>query len=305
MLLGATASVACRKKNTPSVHAAVSDAGTTAPPPTLDAPPPRDPRSEIDIVDWSFPADGGFEKRVVVIVPKALPAGTKLPLLVTLHGMGETVDARTGAYGWLESYTLDVTLSNLRHPPLDVAAFQGFVTPERLAQINADLATQPFGGMVIACPYLPRDIGSESTPFDAYTRFLGDKLLPRLRNEAPVLADARNTGIDGVSLGGMNALRFGLMRPDLFGVIGALQPAVYDDVGTADYIAQKLAKRPLRIVTSSEDVYKDTLTTMSMALTDRSVAHQFAVTPGPHDYAWNKGAGGIEMALWHDRVQRM
>ena len=256
------------------------------------------------MLDWTFAAEGGFEKRAVVIIPKGLAATTKLPLLVTLHGMGETVDARTGAYGWLESYSLDATLSNLRHPPLDAQAFEGFVTPERLSEINGDVAKRPFGGLVIACPYLPRDIGSDSTPFDAYTRFLGEKLLPRLRNETPVMGTPRTTGIDGVSLGGMNALRFGLMRPDLFGAIGTLQAAVYDDIGTAEYIAAKLAGRPLRIVTSSEDVYKDTLVSMATALRDRKIAHELLITPGPHDYAWNRGAGGIEMALWHDRVLR-
>ena len=34
-----------------------------------------------------------------------------------------------------------------------------------------------------------------------------------------------------------------------------------------------------------------------------SIKHEFRITPGPHDYAWNRGAGAVEMLAWHDRVQ--
>ena len=40
------------------------------------------------------------------------------------------------------------------------------------------------------------------------------------------------------------------------------------------------------------------------ALNAEHVAHEFVVVAGPHDYAFNRGPGGIEMLLWHDRVLR-
>lgn len=258
----------------------------------------------LDLLDWEMPNEYGGEKRCVVMIPKGTKA--KLPLLIALHGLGETVSPKKGAYGWLDSYELDRTLLRLRNPPLDANAFKSFVTATRLAEINEDLAKRPFGGVVIACPYMPKSVGSELT-YETYASWLGERLIPKLRAETPVLSATNATGIDGVSLGGIAALRMGLARPDLFGAVGALQPAV-NDVDSAEVLAQiieeKIAGRPLRIVTSTEDVYRVTLAALDEKLWARKVTHQFFVSEGPHDYAWNQGPGGVEMALWHDRVLR-
>src|SRR5262249_26956357 len=154
-----------------------------------------------------------------------VPAGARLPLLVALHGMGETVDPVTGANGWLKSYELDVAMMNLCHPPLEREAFRGFVTTDRLTEINSSLVKRPFAGLVVACPYVPSSIGGSDLSFDAYGAWIADTLMPKLRDETPIEGTARATGIDGVSLGGICSLRIGLGRPDLFGVVGALQPA--------------------------------------------------------------------------------
>ncbi len=290
----AAALAACRRKQQdPPAPSAAAQPSMSAPP--APAPP------ELDVLDWELDGD----HRCVVLVPKG--AVGKLPLLVALHGMGETASPKKGAYGWLVDYQLDKVIHRLRTPPLDEQAFQGLVTPTRLAEINTDLAKRPYGGLVIACPYLPRSIGGE-LPYDTYGKWLGEKLLPKLRAETPVLATVTATGIDGVSLGGITALRIGLARPDLFGAVGALQPAVNDETGAealAAIIAEKIEGRPLRIVTSTEDSYRVALSALDEKLWARNVTHQFFVSEGPHDYVWNQGPGGIEMLLWHDRVLRI
>lgn len=268
------------------------------------APLPPGSARDLEVKDWTFPTPDG-ERRVVVLVPKPLPVGHKLPLLVAFHGRGETVSPRAGAYGWLESYGLDRSYAALRSPPLAAAAFENLVRQDRLARLNADLAARPFGGLVVACPALPPEIGGAS--YERYAAFLGDQLLPRLRAEAPVIGTKESTGIDGVSLGGISALRMGVARPDLFGVIGALQPAILDDPPegyVVDAIEKGLGERPLRLVTSDEDYYYPAVTRASARLTERKVPHQLLVTTGPHDYVWNRGPGGIEMLLFHDRALR-
>ena len=265
--------------------------------------PPGGPR-DLEVLDWTFPTPDG-ERRVVVLVPRPLPAGQKLPLLVALHGRGETASPRAGAYGWLESYRLDRSYAALRSPPLTAEPFEGFVRQDRLARLNADLTARAFGGLVVACPALPPEIGGAM--YDRYASFLGDALLPRLRKETPVIGTKESTGIDGVSLGGISALRMGISRPDLFGVIGALQPAIIEDPPeghVVDAIVKGLAGRPLRLVTSDDDYYYPAVTKASARLTELRVSHQLLVTMGPHDYAWNRGPGGIEMLLYHDRVLR-
>jgi hypothetical protein len=253
------------------------------------------------VLDWTFP--GG--QRVVTLVPEPLAQGEKLPLLIALHGRGETSDPRRGAYGWLESYGLDASIAALRHPPLTPAHFQGFVDPNRMAALNEDLRKRPFGGLVVACPALPPDIGGER--YEQMAGFFRDELLPRLRLETPIVGTKETTGIDGVSLGGISALRIGLPHPELFGVIGALQPAIIaspPEGPIVDVILEKLGGRPLRLVTSDDDVYRGAIIATSETLRQKNVGHELLVTPGPHDYVWNKGPGGIEMLLWHDRMLR-
>ncbi len=295
------AAVACRKKKADPLKEGDVPLDPNGAP---QAPLGDDPRDALDVLDWELPNEHGGDKRCTVLVPKGMPAGTKLPLLVALHGMGETVSKEKGSRGWIDSYALDRALFRLRRPPLSGADFEGLVKPERLGAINVALAKRRFGGVIVACPYLPAAIGRD-IPYDLYGRWLGERLLPKLRAELPILDGAASTGIDGVSLGGITALRIGLARPDLFGVVGALQPAVSDgDMarGLADTIAEKLAGRPLRIVTSTEDAYREALETLHAELEARAIPHEFFIAEGPHDYVWNKGPGSIEMLLFHDRA---
>ncbi|GAC1552608.1 MAG: hypothetical protein NVS3B10_14700 [Polyangiales bacterium] len=235
-----------------------------------------------------------FPARAVVIVPRPPPA-TKLPLLVALHGMGETTDPVTGANGWLRAYEIDVALDALHHPPLDDDDFRGLVTADQLTALNASLVARPYEGLIVACPYLPKEIGG-AVSFDDYARFLGDVLLPRVRAVAPAFADARSTGIDGVSLGGVTALTIGALQPALYGLESVERIA-------AD-LARSIGKRPLRLTTSEGDVYRDAIVALDQKLVERKIAHDFSIYPGPHDYIWNKGPGALEMLLWHDRTLR-
>lgn len=264
---------------------------------------PFDPREHLRVIDVVIPG-GAWEKRAVVLVPDP-PPQEELPVLVALHGMGETVDPVTGAHGWLEAYDLDTAIAKLRDPPLDEGAYRGLVSDEHLAEVNAGLQKQPYRGLVVVCPYLPREIGGDVS-YDAYARYLSDELLPRVRAETPATSDVKATGIDGVSLGGYTSLELGLMRPDVFGAIGTLQAAVSLDQTdrVADEIAARLGGRPLRITTSEGDVYREALTALDEKLRARGVAHEFTIEAGPHDYIWNKGPGAVEMLMWNDRVLR-
>jgi hypothetical protein len=43
---------------------------------------------------------------------------------------------------------------------------------------------------------------------------------------------------------------------------------------------------------------------LSQALHEEHIPHELLVTPGPHDYVYNRGPGSYEMLLWHERVLR-
>jgi len=134
-------------------------------------------------------------------------------------------------------------------------------------------------------------------------------LLPRVRQETPALASAGATGIDGVSLGGIVALRAGLANPETFGAVGALQPAIRDNGAAAAELTElaksACARRPrmkLRLTTSERDGFRRAVTRTSDAWRAAGIVHEFGVLPGPHDYVFNRGPGAIELLFWHDRV---
>jgi enterochelin esterase-like enzyme len=265
------------------------------------------PRGETRLLTWSFEQRGPTGEAVIV-VPAWGSDADRYPVLVALHGRGEAVKSPSeGAMGWPRDYALTRAIARVCAPPLNEQDLEGFVDPSRLAATNRQLEEKPFGGLVVVCPYLP-DINLRSSADVAdYGRYLRSVVLPRVRKEAPALASAEATGIDGVSLGGAVAMRVGLTNAEAFGAVGALQPAISEDQMTewTELARAALAKRralKLRLTTSTDDYFRRPITMLDDAWRAANVPHDFAELPGPHDYPFNRGPGSIEMILWHDRV---
>ena len=272
--------------------------------PRREAPPPAGPDWRDLVFPSSSPAPDG--QRALLLAPGG---GKGLPLLVALHGRGESGRGLdVGAHGWRDDYLVERAHHRLGAPPLTPADLEGFSEPARLARINASLAAHRYEGLCVACPYTP-DL-PDRTPGGAadFAAFVVDQLVVRARADAGCLATRAATGIDGVSMGGRLALWLGLTRPDVFGAVGALQPAIRVD--EAERIAamakQAAAKAPLalRLVSSDGDPFLPAVRALSQALGAAGVAHELVETPGPHDYAWNRGPGSVEMLLWHERILR-
>lgn len=271
--------------------------------------PPPDagpaPRGQVGTETWTFESTGF---RAVAIVPTWSPAGTKLPLLIALHGRGEAMKGPVeGVMGWPKDYALLRAIERVCNPPITSTDLEGFVDPKRLADTNAELGKRPFQGMVIVCPYSPDVELRKPRSVKDYGDFLTKAVIPRAKKELPVLGTPASIGIDGVSLGGAIALRVGLGNPDAFGTVGSLQAAIGEDQVTefVDLAKAARAKNPavkLRLLTSNEDYFRSAITHVSQGLRAASVDHDFADVPGPHDYPFNRGPGAIEMLLWHDRL---
>lgn len=281
------------------------------PPPPVTAklpemPPPDAPalpRGQVGTQTWTFDNGG----RAVVIVPSWTAADEKLPVLVALHGRGEAnKGAIEGVMGWPRDYALLRAIDRLCSPPLTSNDYEGFFEPNRLADTNESLAGAPFKGMVVVCPYLPDVDLRKPAPIRDYGRYLLETVLPRVRAELPVLTSAAAYGIDGVSLGGAVALRVGLGNPEAFGAVGSLQAALGEDqvsefTGLARSARARSPALQLRLLTSKEDYFRGAIARTSASWRAAGVDHDFAEVPGPHDYAFNRGPGAIEMLLWHDR----
>jgi enterochelin esterase-like enzyme len=164
--------------------------------------------------------------------------------------------------------------------------------------------------MVMACPYTPniwKVGGSPDAAIDAYTTWLFEVLLPRLRIETPVLTDAKYLGVDGVSLGGYASLGVGVRKADEIGSIGCVQAAI--STGDAEKWTERLTRafersgpRPIHLLTSTQDVFRAPMEALDRALTKRGVAHTLRVAVGPHDQPFLRGPGSVEMLLWHARA---
>jgi len=285
--------LACSKRVPPPVRAAplIANANPSEPP-------------SVRVLEWTMDPWPGGPATAKILVPGWAREGEKFPLVVALHGRGEALKGPDrGASGWPDDYGMVRAFDRLRHPPITSEDLEGMVDEARLAAINA----RAFRGVVVACPYLPDlDLLSDSE-LKNYGRAIVDSLVSRVRKEAPVIARADATGIDGVSLGGVTALRVGLGNAETFGAVGALQPAIAEwQAGELTEIARAArAKNPslkLRLITSDLDGFRRATEALSRAWKAAAIDHEMAVLPGPHDYPFNRGPGVYELLTFHDRV---
>ena len=261
---------------------------------------------------WVYPETKVGPMHVVVSVPARKSAEERFPLLIAMHGMGESLKGpAAGARGWIDDYWLGRAESRLRAPPLTKADFLGMVEPDRLALLNASLRVKPYGGLVVVCPYTPNRLGGERFFEQALplADFLVQEVLPRARRELPVDKEPAATAVDGVSLGGRAALLVGLHHPSAFGVVSTLQPAF--DPQEVHRIAP-LARRAVhdnprlrfRLVTSSRDYYLASTRLLADDLRRVGIEPHLLVLSGDHSYDFNRGPGVFEMLFFHDRALR-
>jgi hypothetical protein len=271
---------------------------------------------DLTVMDIDVGGDPKLARRFTLFVPNHLAPGERVPLLVLLHGLGETGDPGLGVYAWVERYGLGTAYARLRRPPVARTARLAALLPDRrIAELDAALAAQPFLGMAVACPYTP-NVGRMPDPegaLEAYAEWIVSAVLPRARREAPVVADAAHTAIDGVSLGGYVGLEVFLRRPDAFALWGGVQGAI-NVVRLPRYASELAAIAAARgargarfgahVETTEADPFREVNTALADLLSKKGVPRDFIVLPGQHDQVFLRESGTLEMLLWHDRHLR-
>lgn len=226
------------------------------------------------------------------------PEGHRWPVVVALHGLGEAQrGVARGFLGWNADYHLPHAYEALFRGRLERVDLMGFVRREHLNRLNAWLATGAFEGVAVVAPYTPALLDPASAQDLArYGDWLAGPLLEQVRERYPGLSRAKEgTGIDGVSLGGRIALEVGFRHPDAFGAVGGIQPAVRGDSARLTELVHLDAGQRVRLLTSDGDGFLAATRELSAALGERGVPHDLVVSPGPHDYAFNRGPGAIEL----------
>ena len=246
--------------------------------------------------------EGG--RRFVLVVPRYLEPKQKLPVVVLLHGLGETTNERLGAFAWVEKYGLGSAWQRLKRPPIERTSKRGEWTDARLAEVNAELAVRPFRGFAMVCPFMPNPSGPADV--DAYARWIERSLLPRVRKETQVYDDADHTFLCGVSLGGYVSLEILARLPHVFGAWAGVQTAIgpFAAPGYAEKIATgwKMKPHPMMLLTSTLDHWKASSEALASAFQAKKLVATYRVTPGPHDQLWLRESGTIEALLWLDRI---
>jgi dienelactone hydrolase len=251
----------------------------------------------------------GREQAIALWAPPA-QAGEQLPIVIAFHGKGESVLGPARGYAaWMDRYGLGNAYNALLGPPLSATAFGGLVRDKELAGLNAELKAHAFRGVLAVGVYTP-DLISERDPevVEGYASWVADVLVPHVQKTLPVASTLpRQVGVDGVSLGGMVALEVGLRHPQVFGAVGSMQPAIRGReaaLATLAASARATEHQQIRLLSSDNDPLLPVTRTLSSELRKRHVAHQLLVTPGGHDYAFNRGPGAIELLHFHDRALR-
>ena len=148
-----------------------------------------------------------------------------------LGELGDAVDLRA-KFGWVSEWRVDETMQALSveaaRPSLEAIVVGLWNTPQR---------------------------ASEYTPFtnwwkgtgEAYVAFIIDTLKPMIDGTYWTQADAPSTAMIGSSLGGLISLYAFFARPDVFGLCGALSPALWPGAGEIYKIVQSAPNNPGRV----------------------------------------------------------
>jgi poly(3-hydroxybutyrate) depolymerase len=235
----------------------------------------------------------------------------RYPLVIAFHGMGESkLGPERGYKAWAERYGLVAAYEALLGGLLVRDAFGGLVRDAELKALNAELKARPFKGVFVVGVYTPDLLSEVDHPerIEAYAEWVAKKLVPKAQRMFPIIStEPRRVGVDGVSLGGMVALEVGLRFPEVFGAVGTMQPAIRGreaELAERAARAQAAAPQALRLLSSDQDPLLPVTRTLSAELRKRHVAHTLQVTPGGHDYAFNKGPGAVELLHFHERALR-
>lgn len=247
-----------------------------------------------------------------VLVPKAVAKGARLPLVIALHGLGESADPELATRAWPALYGLLDAADRLAAPPLVPRGKRGDLTPEHAATINRELAGRGFAGLVVACPFTPNPAKSADRErhLARYAAWIRDVVVVRAREQLPVLAGPSATHLAGCSMGGAVAIEV-LERCRGAFASGALVQSAHGAHRNVAIAANARTAGPagaalsLLVLTSQGDPFRQRNVALAAELAKAGVPHQATVLPGPHDQPWLREAGTPTMLHWIDKRPRV
>ena len=271
------------------------------------SPASTDSRTHWMVEEYTVPGARAPLGPVVVLRPRH-PRAKRLPMVVSLHGRGETAKPpRAGAFGWPHDYGLLSWLEATHSAPVDVQMLSGLGDAHMLRKANARWAAHGPPDLCFVCPYYT-DV-EVHRPDDArpLMAFLAEQVLPWARAALPVIGTPAATSIDGVSLGGYLAIRTACAYPKLFRAMGGLQPAMNraDVPAWRRRMDRAWSQQPnlaLRLLTSDADFFQEGIEALHKALVTDGHKHRYQRVHGPHDYLFNRTFGALALIDFHEEI---
>lgn len=205
-------------------------------------------------------------RRALVYTPPGFTKQKKYPVLYLLHGIGGD------EYGWTKNGHAENILDDLyaenKIEPMIVVMPNG----------RAMKDDRPVGNI-----FSPDKIKA----FANFEKDLLDDLIPYIQKSYPVYTDRDHRAIAGLSMGGGQALNFGLGNPDEFAWVGAFSAAPNTEAPEQLLPDPANAGKELKLLWISVGD-NDNLITFSQRTHDylkaHHVPHVYYVQPGGHDF---------------------
>jgi enterochelin esterase-like enzyme len=228
----------------------------------------------------------GLRRRVKVYTPPGYSSDQKYPVLYLLHGIGgdENEWPRLGA----PAEILDNLYADKKAVPMIVVLPNGRAAKDVTARDS---------------------IPKQSPAFAAFEKDLLNDLIPFIEKTYSVKADRESRALAGLSMGGGQALNFGLNNLDTFAWVGGFSSAPNtkppaDLIKDPEVAAGKL--RLLYIACGDKDGLFRISQGVHKMLDEKKVPHQYNVIPGGgHDFnVWKSDLYHFAQLVFRERPQK-
>ncbi|MEO8532131.1 MAG: alpha/beta hydrolase-fold protein [Flavobacterium sp.] len=229
------------------------------------------PAGKVETISYESKTVGSLRK-VTIYTPPGFSKNKKYPVLYLLHGIGG--DEKEWLNGGSPQLILDNLYSEGKTEPMIVVMPNGRAMKEDSAS-----------GNIMA--------QEKVKAFADFEKDLLNDLIPFIEKKYPVLKNRENRAIAGLSMGGGQALNFGLGNLDKFAWIGAFSAAPNTKIPQELLPNTEDAKKKLKLLwISCGD--NDGLIEYSKRTHDylfkNGVPHIYYIEPGVHDFkVWKNG----------------
>lgn len=226
----------------------------------------------------------GVKRKALLYTPPGYSAAKKYPVLYLLHGIGG--DERE----WFRHGNPQVIFDNLYA--------EGKMEPMLVIMPNGRAMEDDRAGGNVMAP-------DRVAAFSTFEKDLLDDLIPFVEKQFPVIKDREHRAIFGLSMGGGQALNFGLGHIDTFAWVGGFSSAPNTKMPQELLPVPKEAKDKLKLLWIScgdQDGLLNISKRTHEYLSEHGVPHIYYLESGGHDFnVWRNDLYNVSQLLFKDK----